>query len=67
MLFTRSKVPEEVGIPSNAVSELLDTLRDRCITMHGVMLVRNGQVAAEGAQLTLEVEEPLRPCLRRRT
>lgn len=60
MLFTRSKVPEEVGIPSNAVSELLDTLRDRCITMHGVMLVRNGQVAAEGYWPYFNAEAPHR-------
>ena len=41
--------PEAVGIPSSAVHRLLDALEYGGFTqMHGLMILRSGQVCAEG-------------------
>lgn len=42
-------LPEEVGIPSEAIMKLLDTLEDGGFTeMHGLMIMRHDKVCAEG-------------------
>ncbi|WP_227872084.1 serine hydrolase domain-containing protein [Paenibacillus albus] len=40
--------PESVGIPSQAISNLLDAWRESNLELHSMMIVRHGQVAAEG-------------------
>lgn len=41
-------LPEEVGIPSEAVEGLIGNLRKNGIPMHGVLVARYGKLAAEG-------------------
>ena len=45
--FERS-TPESVGIPSEAVEKLLDSLCSGFTEMHGLMIMRHGKVCAEG-------------------
>ena len=40
--------PESVGVPSQAVIDLLDELYRYGIEMHGIMLLRHGKLYAEG-------------------
>lgn len=40
--------PEAQGIASSAIAGFLDAVRDRGFEVHGFMLLRRGQVAAEG-------------------
>jgi CubicO group peptidase (beta-lactamase class C family) len=40
--------PETVGIPSGAVLDFLDGAAERELELHGLMVLRQGQVAAEG-------------------
>jgi hypothetical protein len=40
--------PESVGLPSQAVGELLDRLAGEGAEMHGLMIMRRGKVCAEG-------------------
>lgn len=40
--------PESVGVPSQAVLDLLDEFYRQGVEMHGLMLLRHGQVYAEG-------------------
>jgi CubicO group peptidase (beta-lactamase class C family) len=42
-----SVAPEAVGIPSEAVARFIRKLEDKRLAMHGVMLLRHGQVATE--------------------
>ncbi len=48
MNFTRV-TPESAGIPSAAVTAMLDRFYRKGIEMHGFMLLRHGQVCAEGS------------------
>ena len=42
-------LPEEVGIPSEAIDAFLDELENGGFTqMHGLMIMRHGKVCAEG-------------------
>ncbi|MBR3404681.1 MAG: serine hydrolase [Firmicutes bacterium] len=52
-MFNRNEfercLPEEVGISSSAILDLLDTLETEGLTeMHGLMIMRHGKVCAEG-------------------
>ena len=47
MELTRA-TPESVGVPSQAVLDLLDELYRYGVEMHGLMLLRHGKVFAEG-------------------
>lgn len=40
--------PESLGIPSQAISDFLDELRELCFPIHSYLLLRHGKVAAEG-------------------
>ncbi|WP_308635873.1 serine hydrolase domain-containing protein [Paenibacillus silvisoli] len=40
--------PEEVGIHPQAIMELLDEWQERKLELHSMMILRHGQVAAEG-------------------
>jgi hypothetical protein len=40
--------PESVGLPSRAIGELLDRLASEGAEMHGLMIMRRGEVCAEG-------------------
>lgn len=40
--------PESLGIPSQAILDFLDELRDLRLAIHSVLLLRHGKVAAEG-------------------
>ena len=56
-LFSRAASPESLGLSSDAIRALLDTLAARRVTMHGFMVVRRGQVAAEGAWAPFRLDE----------
>ncbi|MEF3309288.1 serine hydrolase [Paenibacillus sp. GYB004] len=47
-LFTLSSSPERLGIPSSAVLQFIETIQGEQICMHGFLLLRHGQIAAEG-------------------
>lgn len=47
-ILSQASSPECVGIPSRAILRFLETIDRERTCMHGVLLVRNGQVAAEG-------------------
>ena len=40
--------PESQGIPSQAILDYIDTLQERQIELHGIVLARNGVVVTEG-------------------
>lgn len=41
-------IPEELGIPSMAVSNFIKTLEDNNLNMHSFIMLRHGKIAAEG-------------------
>lgn len=43
-----SASPESLGIPSQAIIDFLDELRDCRLVMHSAILLRHGKIAAEG-------------------
>jgi CubicO group peptidase (beta-lactamase class C family) len=47
-LFSKASSPERVGIPSSAILNFIERIDKQQICMHGFMLVRKGQIAAEG-------------------
>jgi CubicO group peptidase (beta-lactamase class C family) len=47
-LFTPAPSPESVGIPSQAILNFLQRIDAERIAMHGFLLVRHNQIAAEG-------------------
>ena len=47
-LFTPAPSPESVGIPSRAILNFLQRIDAERICMHGFLLVRRNQIAAEG-------------------
>ncbi|NLC69010.1 MAG: serine hydrolase [Clostridiaceae bacterium] len=47
-LFTYAPSPESLGIPSSAIYNFLERIDSQQTCMHGFLLLRNGQVAAEG-------------------
>jgi CubicO group peptidase (beta-lactamase class C family) len=46
--FSVAKSPESVGIPSEAILRFLERIDRNRICMHGFLLLRHGQIAAEG-------------------
>lgn len=50
--------PESVGIPSAAVTAMLDELYSQGIEMHSFMLLRHGKVCAQGAWKPYSMDEP---------
>ncbi|WP_322174870.1 serine hydrolase domain-containing protein [Acutalibacter caecimuris] len=50
--------PESAGIPSAAVTAMLDELYRRGIEMHAFMLLRHGQVCAEGCWAPYRADTP---------
>ncbi len=50
--------PESVGIPSGAVTAMLEELYAQGIEMHSFMLLRHGKVCAEGAWKPYAMDEP---------
>ncbi len=50
--------PESVGIPSAAVTAMLEELYAQGIEMHSFMLLRHGKVCAEGAWKPYAMDEP---------
>ena len=50
--------PESQGLPSGAVTALLDDLADRGLEMHSLMVVARGAVVAEGWWAPYERERP---------
>jgi len=47
-LFTPASSPESLGIPSSAILNFLNRIDREQICMHGFLLLRKGQIAAEG-------------------
>ena len=47
-LFTPAPSPESLGIPSRAILNFLQRIDAERINMHGFLLVRHNQIAAEG-------------------
>jgi len=47
-LFTLSSSPERLGIPSSAVLQFMERIHGEQTCMHGFLLLRHGQIAAEG-------------------
>ena len=47
-LFTPASSPENLGIPSRAILDFLNRIDAERINMHGFLLVRHNQIAAEG-------------------
>ena len=47
-VFTNASSPESVGIPSRAILKFLQRIDAERINMHGFLLVRHNQIAAEG-------------------
>lgn len=47
-LFTAASSPESLGIPSSAVFNFLERIDRHQTCMHGFLLLRKGQIAAEG-------------------
>jgi CubicO group peptidase (beta-lactamase class C family) len=43
-----STVPEAVGVPSAALLSFLDAVEEHCGGLHSLMLLRHGQIAAQG-------------------
>ncbi len=50
--------PESVGIPSSAVTAMLEELYAQGIEMHSFMLLRHGKVCAQGAWKPYAIDEP---------
>ena len=50
--------PESVGIPSQAVQDMLDELYRQGIEMHAFMLLRHGKVCAEGSWAPYRPDTP---------
>ncbi len=50
--------PESVGVPSQAVLDLLDEFYRQGVEMHGLMLLRHGQVYAEGHWAPYNAQTP---------
>ena len=50
--------PESVGVPSQAVLDLLDEFYHQGVEMHGLMLLRHGQVYAEGHWAPYNAQTP---------
>jgi len=40
--------PESVGIPSAAISDYLETLKERGVNLHSFLMMRDGKICAEG-------------------
>jgi hypothetical protein len=47
-VFSAAKSPESLGIPSPAILNFLRRIDSERIGMHGFLLVRRNQIAAEG-------------------
>lgn len=47
-IFTPASSPERLGIPSQAILNFLERIDAERINMHGFLLVRHNQIAAEG-------------------
>lgn len=47
-LFALAASPESLGIPSSAIAGFLEHIEREQICLHGFLLLRNGQLAAEG-------------------
>src|SRR3954462_7941522 len=47
-VFTTAPSPESLGIPSGAILNFLQRIDSERINMHGFLLVRRNQIAAEG-------------------
>ena len=41
------KVPEELGIPSNAILDFILHLEEKKLCMHNIIIMRHGKIAAE--------------------
>ena len=54
----RHCTPESVGVPSGAIVDMLDELYRCGIEMHGFMLLRHGQVCAQGSWAPYNPETP---------
>lgn len=50
--------PESAGIPSSAILSMLDRLYSKGIEMHALMLLRHGQVCAEGSWAPYRPDTP---------
>ena len=50
--------PESVGVPSQAVLDLLDEFYRQGVEMHGLMLLRHGQVYTEGHWAPYNAQTP---------
>ncbi len=46
--FPKAISPEQVGIPSGRIQKMIRLLDDNGLTMHSILLLRHGEVAAEG-------------------
>ena len=53
--------PESVGVPSQAVLDLLDELYRYGIEMHGILLLRHGKIYAQAGGAPT-IPRPLTPC-----
>ena len=41
-------LPEEVGVPSEAIKQLIENLENNRIPLHSIMVARHGKLVAEG-------------------
>lgn len=54
----RAACPEEVGVPSSAVRELIESLEEAEYNYHSIMILRGGKVAAECHRFPFAVDSP---------
>lgn len=47
-LFTPASSPEAVGVPGRAIAAFLRRMERQRVNLHGFLIVRDGQIAAEG-------------------
>lgn len=52
--------PEKLGIPSQSISLFLQRLEEKRLSMHGVIVIRHGKIAAEGYYKPFSVNRPHR-------
>ncbi len=46
--FQSASAPEEVGLPSGSVQNLIDEFNENGLYMHSFLMIRHGKIAAEG-------------------
>lgn len=50
--------PEKLGITANSITSFLNAIKENNIEMHTFMILRHGQIAAEGAWAPYQLDDP---------